>query len=191
MCNIIYSESSLERSPLQTILTILQSLGFLDLYQLSLHSPNRRKQIFSLTPAGQPMIWNTVFHECVGLIRTLTARLSDSKNNLLTSPNQLGQAESISSSTTAYSMGHTGQLISWDTRVSSFHGTHGSAHFMGHTGQLISWNTRVSSFHGTHGSAHFMGHTGQLISWDTRVSSFHGTHGSSHFMGHTGQLISC
>lgn len=64
---------------LQFSISTTQLLGFLDLYQISLHSSHRRKQVFSLTPTGQPLIWNTVCVECLSVIKVLTESLSVGK----------------------------------------------------------------------------------------------------------------
>ena len=74
-----------------------QYLGYLDLFQLALHSASRRKQVFSLNQSGkeerqqgggvealiplllllsgQPSTWNEIYGECITLIKSLVTKL--------------------------------------------------------------------------------------------------------------------
>ncbi|KAK3747283.1 hypothetical protein QZH41_016851 [Actinostola sp. cb2023] len=56
---------------------LLRYLAFLDLYQLSQFSSQRRKQIFSLTqPGGRPANWTSLYAECVSVLNGFTAELN-------------------------------------------------------------------------------------------------------------------
>ncbi len=77
-------------------------LGFLDLYQLSLHSYQRRKQVFSLNPNGQPHIWNDICNECIKVIRTLTISISVGKKGVDTAPSSSDAQTKASEQFTSY-----------------------------------------------------------------------------------------
>ena len=78
-----------------------QLLGFLDLYYLSLHSLQRRKQVFGLNTAGQPQVWENVCEQCLRVIKSLTERLSVGKKKLnVTTTSIQGSEESFMSHST-------------------------------------------------------------------------------------------
>ena len=72
-----------------------QTLAFLDLYQLSLHSPQRRKDVFSLNMLEQPEVWSVVCEQCLKQIKDVTIVTSLTKMaspaTLLQSPQLLLQ----------------------------------------------------------------------------------------------------
>lgn len=60
---------------------LLRYLGYLDLSLLSLNSPDRRKEIFTLTqPGGHPYNWQSLSNECICILDTFTTDLNLSGN---------------------------------------------------------------------------------------------------------------
>ena len=102
MCAVLYRCSvvwhvnlllqSCDDSPKRLLCRVLpfqclsQLLGFLDLCQLSLHSPQRRKQVFSLSTAGQPQVWSDVCDQCLQVVRSLIERLTAGKGTAAPPP---------------------------------------------------------------------------------------------------------
>ncbi|KAK2176429.1 hypothetical protein NP493_663g03001 [Ridgeia piscesae] len=63
---------------------LLQYLGFLDLYLLSRHSPQRRREIFSLSQlGGHPRNWNAIKQECLLSLNSFTDSVVSFNNKAL------------------------------------------------------------------------------------------------------------
>jgi len=58
-----------------------QTLAFLDLHQLSLHCPQRRREAFSLSVREQPEVWESVCSQCLGQVVAITRAFSSNKDS--------------------------------------------------------------------------------------------------------------
>ncbi|XP_064606211.1 nucleoporin NDC1-like [Liolophura sinensis] len=66
---------------------LVKYLGFLDLHLLTKHTPNRRRQLFTLSqPGGHPHNWNSVYRACILEIDSLTKSLEENNWKAFAAP---------------------------------------------------------------------------------------------------------